>query len=137
MGVTYSLTGEPGANELNQYERVETGGSRFILSEAPNAVTVNGVTSTPAGGLGFRWTRIDDDNSTHPLWSNDVVASSGSTSVSGHTWTPLATVVPTYDSDGNLTYDGRWDYVWDAENRLIRMTTAAIAYASGVGVPNQ
>jgi YD repeat-containing protein len=23
-----------------------------------------------------------------------------------------------YDSDGNLTNDGRWTYTWDAENRL-------------------
>lgn len=27
-----------------------------------------------------------------------------------------------YDQDGNLTRDGIWEYVWDAENRLIRMT---------------
>jgi RHS repeat-associated protein len=27
-----------------------------------------------------------------------------------------------YDADGNLTNDGRWSYVWDAENRLIQMT---------------
>jgi RHS repeat-associated protein len=28
-----------------------------------------------------------------------------------------------YDDDGNLTQDGRWDYVWNAENRLVRMET--------------
>jgi YD repeat-containing protein len=27
-----------------------------------------------------------------------------------------------YDLDGNLISDGRWDYVWDGENRLISMT---------------
>jgi YD repeat-containing protein len=41
----------------------------------------------------------------------------------------------TYDSDGNLTSDGRWDYTWDAENRLVAMQTAAAAVA--VGAPNQ
>ena len=25
---------------------------------------------------------------------------------------------PTYDEDGNLKSDGRWDYLWDVENRL-------------------
>lgn len=25
----------------------------------------------------------------------------------------------TYDADGNLTRDGRWQYTWDAENRLV------------------
>ena len=29
----------------------------------------------------------------------------------------------TYDADGNLTQDGRWQYRWDAENRLIRVQT--------------
>ena len=31
----------------------------------------------------------------------------------------------TYDLDGNLTRDGLWNYAWDAENRLIRMTSRA------------
>jgi hypothetical protein len=30
-----------------------------------------------------------------------------------------------YDLDGNLISDGRWDYVWDGENRLISMTIRA------------
>ena len=29
----------------------------------------------------------------------------------------------TYDADGNLTQDGRWNYTWDAENRLVQMET--------------
>ena len=29
----------------------------------------------------------------------------------------------TYDADGNLTSDGRWTNTWDAENRLISMTS--------------
>lgn len=29
------------------------------------------------------------------------------------------------DDDGNLISDGRWDCVWDAENRLIQQTAAA------------
>ena len=28
-----------------------------------------------------------------------------------------------YDNDGNLSSDGRWSYTWDAENRLITMTS--------------
>lgn len=31
-------------------------------------------------------------------------------------------VTPQYDLDGNLTYDGRWTYTWDGENRLTKMT---------------
>ncbi|MCX6856556.1 MAG: hypothetical protein NTV80_16815 [Verrucomicrobia bacterium] len=33
-----------------------------------------------------------------------------------------AAAVMSYDDDGNLTQDARWDYTWDAENRLISMT---------------
>ena len=29
-----------------------------------------------------------------------------------------------YDPDGNLLFDGRWHYQWDAENRLITMRAA-------------
>ena len=32
-----------------------------------------------------------------------------------------------YASDGNLTSDGRWDYVLDAENRVIQMPAKAYA----------
>jgi RHS repeat-associated protein len=31
--------------------------------------------------------------------------------------------VYTYDADGNLTRDGKWNYVYDGENRLISMTS--------------
>ena len=30
-----------------------------------------------------------------------------------------------YDLDGNLKSDGLWNYMWDAENRLIQMTSAS------------
>lgn len=36
-----------------------------------------------------------------------------------------------YDNDGNLLSDGLWDYTWDAENRLIALETAALAYNAG------
>ena len=38
-------------------------------------------------------------------------------------FTPLLSRPPhfTYDADGNLTSDGRWNYFWDAENRLVSM----------------
>jgi len=37
-----------------------------------------------------------------------------------------------YDADGNLTGDGQWTYVWDAENRLTTQETTATAAARGV-----
>jgi RHS repeat-associated protein len=140
MGVSYygdASETTPGANALNQYVRVKTGGGRFILAEANSQVGVNGSNASPAGGLGFYWYQLSGTNTSAPLWSADVITHAGSPTVTGKTWTPKATIDPTYDLDGNLTWDGRWDYVWDAENRLVSMTTAAIAYASGVNVPRQ
>lgn len=37
-----------------------------------------------------------------------------------------------YDADGNLTSDGQWTYVWNAENQLISMATATAAKAAGL-----
>jgi len=39
----------------------------------------------------------------------------------GRVYIPQAVEAFTYDDDGNLTSDGRWNYTWDAENRLISM----------------
>jgi YD repeat-containing protein len=36
-----------------------------------------------------------------------------------------------YDLDGNLTGDGLWSYTYDAENRLVAMTTTTAAITAG------
>lgn len=36
-----------------------------------------------------------------------------------------------HDDDGNLLYDGKWDYTWNAENRLIQAITKASAVSAG------
>jgi len=37
-----------------------------------------------------------------------------------------------HDADGNLTNDGHWSFIWDAENRLTSMETlAAVPEAGG------
>jgi RHS repeat-associated protein len=40
-----------------------------------------------------------------------------------------------YDDDGNLTQDARWDYTWDAENRLISMTERRDNVTAAAGDP--
>jgi RHS repeat-associated protein len=40
-----------------------------------------------------------------------------------------------YDLDGNLIGDGIWTYVYDAENRLVQMTTTGVAV--NAGFPNR
>lgn len=43
--------------------------------------------------------------------------------VTGHRFLPQTPETFTYDADGNLLSDGRWNYTWDGENRLTRMET--------------
>ena len=43
----------------------------------------------------------------------------------GTVMTPARNESFTYDADGNLKSDGRFNYVWDAENRLIEASTLA------------
>ncbi|MBC7077604.1 MAG: hypothetical protein H5T92_04775, partial [Synergistales bacterium] len=47
----------------------------------------------------------------------------GSASETRHAFVPKTPEVFSYDADGNLTQDGRWVYVWNGENRLVRMVT--------------
>jgi len=44
-----------------------------------------------------------------------------STSTSGHVFVPKTPELFTHDADDNLLTDGRWNYTWDAENRLVRV----------------
>jgi RHS repeat-associated protein len=39
----------------------------------------------------------------------------------GHVFVPKTPETFTYDADGNLLSDGRWNYTWDAENRLVKV----------------
>ncbi len=63
--------------------------------------------------------QIPANNTNSALWTNITV--SGGQVVSGNVYVPQQPENFQYDADGNLTNDGRWQYVWDAENRLIAM----------------
>lgn len=44
---------------------------------------------------------------------------------------PQTPEVMTYDSDGNLTSDGIWDYTYDAKNRLVGMESKTVVSQDG------
>lgn len=54
--------------------------------------------------------------------------------VVGHQYTAGTPEAYRYDADGNLLRDGRWDYTWDGENRLVGLETLRDLPAS---VPRQ
>ena len=108
------------ANNLNQLTNryvppyVDITGASILT----NAVTVNGQTAYRKEEY-FRQ-ELPVNNTNSALWTNIIVA--GGQSVTGNVFVAQEPEKFKYDADGNLTNDGRWVYVWDAENRLVQMT---------------
>ena len=107
------------ANTLNQLTNryvtpyVDITGASILT----NAVTVNGQTAYRKEEY-FRQ-ELPVNNTNSALWTNIIVA--GGQSVTGNVYVAQEPEKFKYDADGNLTNDGRWAYVWDAENRLVQM----------------
>jgi RHS repeat-associated protein len=113
------------ANTLNQYTSRGVPGAVDVmgLGFATNAVTVNGQTAYRKGEY-FRQ-QLTVNNASTAVWQSVTNAETGQTSVTGAVFVPKTPENFYYDQDGNLTNDGRWRYSWDAENRLISLTTNA------------
>jgi RHS repeat-associated protein len=143
--LTETRTGELGArtstyttNALNQYtQRTVPGVADFAGIATSNANVTLQVGTKPAGirnttrdGTLF-YKGIALTNTTVAVYTNinivGVATNSGPsgedtvTIASGKVFLPKTPEAFTYDADGNLTSDGRWNYTWDAENRLIQM----------------
>lgn len=109
------------ANNLNQITNRYVSGTNDItgVALATNSVTVNGQTAWRKGE--YFWATVKSNNVASAQWEGTTVASGGTTN-KGNLYVPKTPEVFQYDADGNLTNDGRWAYVWDAENRLVQMT---------------
>jgi RHS repeat-associated protein len=109
------------ANNLNQLTSRQYPGTNDIIGVAlaTNAVTVNG---QPAfHKWEYFWGTVATNNTTSANWVAATAASGGASSV-GSLYLPQTPEQFQYDLDGNLLSDGRWNYTWDAENRLTGMT---------------
>ncbi len=95
------------------------------LAFATNTVTVGGQTAYRKGEY-FR-DQYPVNNSSSAAWTNMAVGETSLTTNTGNLYVPKTPEAFAYDADGNLTNDGRWTYTWDAENRLIAMTTNGVA----------
>ncbi|MEI6394028.1 MAG: RHS repeat-associated core domain-containing protein [Verrucomicrobiota bacterium] len=111
------------ANNLNQYTSRDVPGAVDImgLGFATNAVTVNNQTAYRKGEY-FR-KEVPVSNGSAPLWQSITVAATNQSSVSGNQFVPKTPEQFGYDPDGNLTNDGRWNFSWDAENRLLSLVS--------------
>jgi len=109
------------ANSLNQITQRDVPGTNDIVGAAllGTNVTVNGVAADRK--LEYFHGTVGTNNASHPAWLNAIVSAGGS-SVTGGVYVAQTPEQFKYDADGNLTNDGHWAYLWDAENRLTKMT---------------
>jgi RHS repeat-associated protein len=109
------------ANNLNQLTSRQYPGTNDIIGAAlaTNSVTVNGQNAWRKGE--YFWSPINLNNSGSAQWQTPTVVSANY-NASGGLYAPSTPEQFTYDLDGNLKSDGRWNYNWDAENRLSGMT---------------
>lgn len=117
-------------NALNLYTTVTTPGYEDVvgMAWATNTVTVNSGATDRKGEFYHR--EITIGNASTPQWQS-VTVTSGTTVSNGGFAFPKQAQSPSYDLDGNLTFDGIWTYQWDGENRLKSMAMTNIT-----SVPN-
>jgi RHS repeat-associated protein len=75
----------------------------------------------------YFWKELTVTNSSASVWlsiTNVAVNGANVTTSIGNQYIPKTSEIYTNDLDGNLTADGRWNYTWDAENRLVKMVAA-------------
>lgn len=128
LTTTYSV------NQLNQYTNLANPSAVDLLGLANAAATVqvNGVAAYEKDE--YYWRSLPVSNGSAVVWASVTNSATQGTTTNGigKLFVPSATERPQYDADGNLTQDTRWQYTWDAENRLTRMETLASAVTAGV-----
>jgi RHS repeat-associated protein len=120
-------------NSVNQYSSRTVPGYVEALGLANSNATVTLWTSSslyaPTSRKGqYFWGELAVNNSS-ALWlalTNLAVLKGGwnpdiLTNSTGNLFVPPSTEPFSYDGDGNLAQDGRWQYTWDFEDRLISM----------------
>lgn len=127
-----------GQNALNQYTSLTHDGKVNVLARSDSGLTATVTNGTHNGTdqqgnfYGVRQTATSYSTN-GKLVTTALQRTAGGTAQSIQTWVPPANMnlSQSYDADGNLKWDGRWDYVWDGENRLVSMTTATNAISGG------
>ncbi|AHF93332.1 type IV secretion protein Rhs [Opitutaceae bacterium TAV5] len=134
------------SDALNRYTQRDYPGAIDVRGSASTAVTVlvNDGLTTRTGEDFFRAAPFDNDpdpvnaeikiQAVDPGPPEQVATETRSFATTGRTDPYIVPSDPeafTHDADGNLTQDGRWNYTWDAENRLISME---MRYESSIGL---
>ncbi|MDI1335898.1 MAG: hypothetical protein PSU94_06905, partial [Lacunisphaera sp.] len=111
-------------NALNQYTQRSVPGIFDVAGAAGSGttVTVNG-SNTGVSRHGEYFFKGHALTNTSNAVATILTISDGTNSSNLYAFLALTPEPFTYDLDGNLTSDGRWDYTYDAENRLVSMQT--------------
>jgi RHS repeat-associated protein len=122
-------------NNLNQYTQRTVPGYVDVLGAATNTadVVVNNLIASRKGE--YYRQELTVANNTAAVWQGVtnlgfLVQSTNSEIVSGTTGNIFIAQSPEsfgYDTDGNQTNDGRWALTWNAENRLMSITSLSTA----------
>ena len=121
------------ANALNQYTSRTVPGTLPLTGDAPLDVNVY-VNGTLADRQRTHWHGlVTADNTQSPVYAQAEVEAvylppdpqdpDEYTATTNHLFFAQSPEAFTYDLDGNLTQDGRFNYSWDARNQLISVVT--------------
>jgi RHS repeat-associated protein len=151
---TVSRTGSAGvpdayvSNSLNQYSSrtnnyTHTAGTVAKSSAIITVTGSDGLTPAPVARQGNYWdTQFTLNNANGPATAQMSITATwpghgpGGVDLSYSDNSHRAQIPPVvqnynYDDDGNLSDDGIWSYTYDAENRLVGMTSDKVALDSG------
>ena len=110
------------ANALNQYTSRDVPGAFDVLGltlATNTTLAVNG--QTPYRKAEFFRQQLSVTNTNSAVWQAVTVSAANQATVTGNVFVAQTPETFAYDLDGNLLSDGRWNYTWDAENRLTRI----------------
>lgn len=118
-------------NSSNQYSQ-RTVPSAIDLTGTADVAAIVSVNGQPAVRKNeYFYRELSGDNSSGPSYPQiNIVGARNNfgpagedavTEKGGRMFLPANVESFVYDDDGNLNSDGRWNYTWDAENRLISM----------------
>jgi hypothetical protein len=121
------------ANALNQYTQRTVPNEKDLIGTAPTNVAVT-VNQNPVSRQFAYWHHVlevtNAASAAYPQVTITAVYNPPGTNtpdvVTSQTGRVFVAETPEsfqYDSDGNLTQDGRFDYTWNGENRLIKAET--------------
>ncbi len=124
-------------NNLNQYASRTNPGAVDVTGTAATGATVTVNNQAVYRKGNYFQLALSVNNASAPIYQQIMAVGAktasginGEDTVSdqtGNVYVPAATETYAYDLDGNLLSDGRWQYGWDAENRLISMTAITAA----------